>query len=190
MRYGLSVPGLMLCVLWAAGAIAGDLKHGAAIEAGAYAKAFALVRPLAVGGNAQAEYLMGRMYAQGQGVPEDDYRAYAWYRKAADAGVAAARGFARAELDLGNMYALGQGVKRDEAQALSWARKAAGHGDMHAQDQMGDRYADGNGVPKDKGKAVAWYRKAAAQGDRYAADALQKLEEGANEAHRNEDNER
>lgn len=47
------------------------------------------------------------MYALGQGVPRDDGKAVAWYRKAAE------QGHARAQNDLGSMYYNGQGVPQN-----------------------------------------------------------------------------
>jgi uncharacterized protein len=45
---------------------------------------------------------MGLMYAEGQGVPEDDAEAVKWYRKAAE------QGLAEAQFNLGEMYAYGK----------------------------------------------------------------------------------
>ena len=54
---------------------------------------------LADQGDAFAQYDLGVMYANGQGVPQDYAQAVAWYRKAADQGNAAA------QTNLGVMYA-------------------------------------------------------------------------------------
>ena len=42
-------------------------------------------------GNAAAQGNLGRMYANGEGVPEDDAEAVRWYRLAAEQGYAAAQ---------------------------------------------------------------------------------------------------
>ena len=52
------------------------------------------------------------MYANGQGVPEDDAEAVRWYRLGAEQGDAAAQS------NLGVMYATGQGVPEDDAEAV------------------------------------------------------------------------
>ena len=69
------------------------------------------------------------MYANGRGVAKDDAQAVAWYRKAAD------QGLAHAQDNLGRMYANGRGVAKDDAQAVAWYRKAADQGDADAQQQ-------------------------------------------------------
>ena len=55
-------------------------------------------------GNADAQFNLGVMYAEGRGVPRDDAEAARWYRCAADQGEAAA------QFNLGLMYAKGEGV--------------------------------------------------------------------------------
>ena len=45
-------------------------------------------RPLAARGNAQAQFKLGWMYEGGQGVSSNDKQAVAWFRKAAEQGVA------------------------------------------------------------------------------------------------------
>jgi TPR repeat protein len=65
-----------------------------------------LARPLAEQGNADAQFGVGWMYDNGQGVPQDDARAVVWSRKAAD------QGYARAQLNLGVMYAMAEACRR------------------------------------------------------------------------------
>ena len=59
------------------------------------------------------------MYAKGDGVPEDDIEAVAWYRLAAE------QGFADAHVNLGRMYANGEGVSQDNVEAHMWLNLAA-----------------------------------------------------------------
>ncbi|MBL0641313.1 sel1 repeat family protein, partial [Aeromonas veronii] len=49
-------------------------------------------------GDAEAQFNMGLMYDQGQGVPQDDGQAMAWYRLAAE------QGHVGAQFNLGWMY--------------------------------------------------------------------------------------
>ncbi len=63
------------------------------------------------------------MYAKGEGVPENDWMAVAWYREAAK------QGNAKAQSNLGGMYANGDGVPQDYIQALIWFNLAAAQGD-------------------------------------------------------------
>ncbi len=70
-------------------------------------------------GHAEAQYLLGALYYNGQGVPQDYAQAAQWYRKAAGQDNADAQSI------LGFLYDNGQGVPQDYAQAAEWYRKAA-----------------------------------------------------------------
>jgi TPR repeat protein len=120
--------------------------------------AVAEIRALAEQGNAEAEYKLGRMYAKGEGVPQDYVQAVAWFRKAAE------QGNAKGQNAMGAMYGSGQGVPQDYVQAIVWLRRAAEQGEMMAQSNLGVMYDTGRGVPQDFAQAAAWYRKAAEQG--------------------------
>ena len=50
----------------------------AAYAAGDYRKAFRLLKGLAEQGNVDAQYNLGVMYYEGEGVPKDYVQAYAW----------------------------------------------------------------------------------------------------------------
>src|SRR5271169_4879778 len=66
---------------------AGPLEDGVnAAKIGDYATAVRLWRPLAEGGEAKAQSLVGDAFALGQGVPQDYGAAMNWYRMAADQG--------------------------------------------------------------------------------------------------------
>ena len=71
-----------------------------------YATALRFLLPIAEQGHASAQFNLGLMYDQGQGVPEDDQQAVAWYRKAAD------QGHASAQYNLGVMYSYGLEIGR------------------------------------------------------------------------------
>ena len=109
-------------------------------------------------GDAGAQYELGRMYAWGQGVPQNYAQAVSWHRKAAE------QGHADAQYNLGVAYNKGQGVPRDYVQALSWYRKAAAQGDARAQNNLGFMYANGEGVPQDYVIAYALYKISATSG--------------------------
>ena len=66
-------------------------------------------------GVADAQYNLGFMYRNGQGVPQDDKQAVDWYRKAAEQGDTVA------QLNLGLMYYYGKGVPQDYKEAYAWA---------------------------------------------------------------------
>ena len=58
------------------------------------------------------------MYANGEGVPENDAEAVKWYRLAAE------QGDAQAQFNLAVKYANGEGVLRSGAAAADWFYKA------------------------------------------------------------------
>ena len=114
------------------------------------------------GGDPMAQYNLGVMYDNGQGVLQDDAVAVKWYRLAAE------QGNAFAQYNLGVMYANGKGVPQDDAEAVKWYRLAAEQEYALAQFNLGVRCANGKGVPQDDAEAVKWYRLAAEQGKAFA----------------------
>jgi uncharacterized protein len=99
---------------------AGPFEDGVvAYNRGDYATALQIFRRLADQGNATAQYDLGVMYGQGQGVPQDYAQAVAWYRQAAEQGVVAA------QHNLGVAYLRGRGVTRDNVLAYMWLNLAA-----------------------------------------------------------------
>ena len=70
-------------------------------------------------GIAPAQYNLGLMYDNGQGVPQNYAEAMSWYRRAAETG------HAKAQNDLGFLYSNGKGVPQDYITAHMWANLAA-----------------------------------------------------------------
>ena len=68
------------------------------------------------------------MYANGEGVPEDDAEAVRWYRKAAEQGDAVAQVPCSV-----SCTPMANGVPEDDAEAVRWYRKAAEQGHADAQ---------------------------------------------------------
>lgn len=85
-----------------------------AYQHGEYVSALSEWQKLAAQDNAEAQYTMGVMYDEGQGVAADPAEGLKWYRKAA------AQGFEAAQYALGVKYLKGQGTPRDEDEALKW----------------------------------------------------------------------
>jgi len=101
-------------MLFATPVVAGDMEDGfAAVRAGDYQKAFRLWKPLAEQGDAKAQYFLGLVYDEGEGVPEDGAKAVHWYRKAAE------QGDTEAQFWLGIMYAASEGVPEDYVRAYA-----------------------------------------------------------------------
>jgi len=149
-------------------ASAGPLEDGqVAYNRGDYATALQLFEPLAAQGNADAQVLVGFMYQNGLGIPQDYENALKWYWLAADQGNAAGQN------NVGTMYANGLGLHlRDYDEALKWFRLAAAQGFTPAQANLGWMYANGLGVQRDYDEALKWLRLAAAQGNAWAQTNL------------------
>jgi uncharacterized protein len=169
-----AVAALMVAVSFAGSVAAGPFeaavaayeKGVAAYDKGVYATALRLLRPLAEQGEANAQYNLGLMFDNGQGVPQDYATAVSWYRKAAEQGHAAA------QYNLGRIFANGgQGVPQDYATAASWYRKAAERGDADAQVNLGILYGMGQGVAQDYVNAHMWFSLAASAGDKNGVKA-------------------
>ena len=91
------------------------------------AQAAAWYRKAAEQGHAEAQFTLGGMYYEGEGVTRDYGQAAAWFRKAAE------QGDARAQFTLGGMYYEGKGVPQDDEASYGWyARVAAQDGRRHA----------------------------------------------------------
>ena len=165
--------------------ICGALLTALGAPLSAQAPDFAETKKRAEAGDASAQYNLGVMYRNGNGVPKDDAEAVKWYRKAAD------QGHADSQLSLGDNYAAGHGVPKDDAEAVKWYRKAADQGNAAAQYNLGFIYEKGfflttgqdveeilrliekgGSFPKDYAEAVKWYRKAADQGSAIAQNNL------------------
>lgn len=118
---------------------------------------------LAEKGSANAQFNLGAMYDNGDGVPEDDAEAAKWYHQAAD------QGHLNAQFNLGVMYANGEGVAENAVEAATWYRKAANLGDYRTQYNLGALYANGEGVPQSSSESYVWLNIAAMSGNKSLA---------------------
>ena len=135
-----------------------------------YDKAYVLFLKEAGIGNAKAQYFLGYLFENGQGVDKDYKKAYEWYLKAAE------QENARAQCYVGYLYCIGKGVNLDYKKAYNWYLKAADQGDVLAQYFLGILYENGQGLSKDYTKAAEWYKKSATQGFEEAKKALKRIE--------------
>lgn len=78
-------------------------------------------------GDAGAQFNLGAMYKNGEGVEQNYQEALKWYKKAAE------QGYADAQIILGSMHYVGQGVEQDKVMAFEWWSKAARQGNEAAQ---------------------------------------------------------
>jgi TPR repeat protein len=134
-----------------ASSVAGPLEDGtAAYHEKRYAMAAELWQPLAEKGDAAAQFLLGTLYAEGNGVEQNDATAFMWFQRAANQGNAAA------QYNVGASYAEGTGVEKSDVDAAKWFQRAANQGMAYAQLNLGLLYAAGNGVPQDSVEALKW----------------------------------
>jgi TPR repeat protein len=121
---------LALTMTLVSAAVAGPFEDGlAAHDRGDYATALRLWRPLAEQGTADAQHMLGIMYANGLSVPQDYAEAVKWYRLAAE------QGSANAQYMLGIMYANGRGVPQNDVQAHMWFNLAASRAPASERDE-------------------------------------------------------
>ncbi len=139
-------------------AVADPLREGLA--------AYSRLRPLAEQGDASAQFTIGVMFGEGQGVPQNYFEAVKWFRKAAE------QGDASGQAALGDSYLRGEGVSQDYGLAAKWFRLSAKQGIAPAQYQFGIMNERGDGVPQDYAEAAAWFKKSAAQGYVLAQTAI------------------
>ena len=124
MKNLLILPVLLLTLLVGTPASSADWKKGAAAyQSSDFATALREWTPLAKQGNADAQFNLGLMYHEGQGVPQDDKTAAKWWKLAAE------QGDAGAQSNLGAMYYNGYGVIKDYVYAHMWWNIAASSGD-------------------------------------------------------------
>jgi uncharacterized protein len=108
------------CYLAVEGAAAGPIDDaGAAFLGGDYVTALRLLRPLAEQHDPTAQTILGNMYDEGKGVPQDYEEAVKWYRLAAE------QGFPQGQDNLGQMYFEGHGVPKNYVEAHKWFNLAA-----------------------------------------------------------------
>ena len=79
-------------------------------------------------GDASAQFNLGVMYYDGQGVKQDYFKAVEWYQKAAE------QGDASAQFNLGFMYDEGRGVKQDYSKAKEYFGLACDNKDQDGCD--------------------------------------------------------
>lgn len=134
---------------------AGPFEEGfSAAKSRDYEAALRLLRPLATQGQVQSQAMIGFIYLEGQGVPQDFAEARKWLTLAAN------QGEPDAELALGEMYLYSKGVTYDGDEAMKWIALAAFHGVARAQGLVGAMYRDG----RDYVQAAKWLQLAANQG--------------------------
>ncbi|WP_195819203.1 tetratricopeptide repeat protein [Roseobacter sp. MH60115] len=117
----------LLLALLAAPAFAEIEEARDMMEEGRFEEAYDALWPAARSGNADAEELIGVMYAMGLGLPRDDIRAFEWYLRSA------MKGHPGAQSGVGWYYEVGRGMPApDLVRAYMWYTLSAIGGDPDA----------------------------------------------------------
>ncbi|PPK80675.1 hypothetical protein BXY41_106266 [Lacrimispora xylanisolvens] len=157
-------------------------------------------------GNANAQYMLGKIYLDVHCGKFNVEKALRWLTKASDNGNALAqyalgklyrdgnymeKNIQRAvdlftlsaEQDnsyaayaLGTLYLKEEGISKDMAAAVKWLTKSAEQENQYAQYQLGKMYLLGQEVPRDREAAVRWLTLSAEQGNIYAQFFLDNLD--------------
>ena len=144
-----------------------DVKDGVdAWQAGNYQAAVAEWRPLALAGDADAQFNLGQAYKLGRGVPADLTQAETWYRRAAK------QGHLQAEDNLG--LVLFTANRRTEA--MPFIIQSAARGEPRAQYVLGTAHFNGDLAPQDLPRAYALTKRASDAGLEIASARLAQLD--------------
>ena len=132
-----------------------------------YSGAVAIWRPLAEGGDADAQFNLGQAYRLGRGVQLDLAAAKIWFERAARSG----------HLDAQTTLGLLTFQNGDRAGGLKWLKQAADQGEPRALLVYGTALYNGDGVTQDRILGYAYVSRAAAQGLQPAQDTLAQLDQ-------------
>ena len=121
-------------------------------------------------GEAEAQFKLGALYANGKGVAQDNEQAIHWLRAAADQGWVAALTL------LGWCYTRAEGITPNLAEAHRCYLTAAEQGDIDAMCSLADLYQQGGqGLERNPSAMLHWYTQAANLGHPKAQFMLGKL---------------
>jgi TPR repeat protein len=144
------------------------------LKAGETAKAVHSLEYAAEKGHALAQWKLGRMYAEGDGVTQNDLKAFEYFRRIADdhaddnPDTRQSRFVANAFVALGHYYLDGiphTHIKRDPDRAREMFAYAASYfRDPQAQYYLARLYLDGVGAPHDPRTAARWFGLSAQKG--------------------------
>ena len=144
-----------------------DVKDGVdAWQAGDYRAAVAEWRPLAIAGDADAQFNLGQAYKLGRGVPADLVQAEAWYRRAAK------QGHLQAEDNLGLVLF----TANRRADAMPFILASAARGEPRAQYVLGTAHFNGDLAAQDWPRAYALTKRASDAGLGIASARLAQLD--------------
>jgi uncharacterized protein len=133
-------------------------------------------------GYSLALWKLGRMYAEGDGIPQDELKAFEYFSRIADQNADETPDSPRAGVVASAFVALGSyfldGIKNTyvrqnaERAAELFGYAASYFGDPSAQYNLARLYLDGNGVDRDARQAARWFNLAAEKGHHGAQAVL------------------
>lgn len=157
----------------------------ALLKSGDTDKAVTALRYAAEQGHPLAQWKLGRMYADGDGVKRDHLQAFQFFTRIANEQAEMspwtqqARFVANAYVSLGHYYLTGipnSSVQRDVSRAYGLISYAASYfGDADAQYLLARLYLEGTGVPKDARQGVRWLGLSANKGQHQAQALLGRM---------------
>lgn len=167
MRQKRLASALFLTIMLSATPGKADVKSGVdAWSRGDYAAAVKEWRPLAINGDADAQFNMGQAYKLGRGVPVDFKLAEGWYRRAAD------QGHLQAEDNLGLILF----QNGDRQKAMPYIERSALRGEPRAQYVFATALFNGDLAKKDWVRAYALMTRASASGLSQASASLAQMD--------------
>jgi TPR repeat protein len=143
---------VLLVAVLATHASAQDFKTGLdAYDRGDIGTALKEWQPLAEQGDARAQFNLGVVHYNGQGVPFDPTKAVKWYRAAAD------QGYGPAQAGLALLYENGLGLLQNYIEAYKWSILASQHGvgASEARDNLAAKMTAGQ-IAEAEQAAAAW----------------------------------
>lgn len=151
------------------------------LRSGEQQEAVSALQYAAERGHGYALWQLGRMFADGDGVPRDRYRAFEYFQKFANIhadehpALPRSRFVADAFVSLGRFYLAGipdSPISASPEHARRMFYHAASYfGDPEAQFQLAQLYLEGRGVSRDAKRAVPWLVLAANKGH-YQSQAM------------------
>lgn len=157
----LLIPALLLAAAFPSALSASDPDYDLGVsllDAGQYVDALKSFGRSAKNGNTEAQYQIGIMFLEGQGMKANPEDAAYWFRKAAQ------NGHAPSQFEIGCCFLNGTGVQSDLRIAAEWFWRAAEQGDPDAALYVARMYRDGKGMSQDTAKARKYYKIAAEAG--------------------------
>jgi uncharacterized protein len=144
----------LLSFLMACPILAGPIEDSVkAYRRGDYMSAYQLIKPEAEKGDDRAQFILGYMYDEGKGVPQDYAEAVKWYGRAAKQGNKAAQH---------NLELMGDQdqVSKDRAEMQKWHRRTAEPGTPSTRSNPGIM-DEQDQVSKENTVIEKWHRRAA-----------------------------